>query len=279
MEFIPSILLNLVVTIYLNQPVSSLSYFNMKTILGIIFFLANYPALAQTTVLADVADDGCKIKVERIKVKIEDRRKKYEFNVQEYRKGLFCSECGRTKSEIEERAHLNFNEHIKEGAAHNRHTLIATQEIYDHLYVEYFTDFNNLKEEYDNEYADCGGDLSSANLQIITDQQLQFYTKKLNGDASLYNAEFGLLRIDYYFYYAWTIRINIIKWQTIRIHTIQFTKNSCRAGGTDTGNAISQAGNMLNDYLKTLADKQRTFFPGADPQPSRTLQNVFVNTQ
>ncbi len=237
----------------------------MKTILGILFFLvSNLSAWAQTTVLADNSDDGCRIKFEKIKAKIDARRKKYEFNVQEYREGLFCSECRRTKSEIEERAHLNFYEHIKEGADRNRHTLIATQAIYDHLFTEYLSDYNNLKEEYDNQYADCGGDGNSAMLPTVTGQQLQIYTTQLNGNVNTYNTGADLVRTDY-FYYSWIMKITITRWQITHIETARISSNTYQANSYNTGNAITKAGNLLNDYLLRLAEKQRedSFLPNS----------------
>lgn len=250
----------------------------MKIVWSIVILLAGcLQALAQTTVLADNTDDGCKIKFERIKVKIDDRRRKYEFNVQEYKDGLFCNECGRTKSEIEERVNISFAQHIKDGAAHNRHA-IATRQMYNDLYTEYMTDFNRFKDEYDDKYNDCGGDASQIPLQTITSQQLQLYTRKLGGDTSFYNSEVEGFRIDYNFYYAWAIRISIIKWQTISgFETIQVAKKSYRTGIDNTSNSIIEAGNILNNYLNTLADKKQAVFWGIGLQPpSWPLKGVLV---
>lgn len=250
----------------------------MKIVWSIVIFLAGcLQALAQTTVLADNPDDGCKIKFEKIKVKIDDRRRKYEFNVQEYKDGLFCSECRRTKSEIEERVNISFAQHIKDGAAHNRHA-IATRQMYDDLYTEYMTDFNRFKEEYDDKYNDCGGDAAQIPLQTITNQQLQLYTSKLSGDTSFYNSEVEVFRIDYNFYYAWAIRISIVKWQIISgFETIQVAKKSYRRGMNSTSNSITQAGNMLNNYLNTLADKQQAGFLNIGLQsPVWPLKGVLV---
>jgi hypothetical protein len=263
----PNFLLNLVITLFkgrqsLYHSVASFSGSNMKTILGIIFFLASYlPVFAQVTVLADNPDDGCRIKFEKIKQKIADRRKKYEFNVHEYRIGLFCSECWRTKSEIEGRARLNFEEHIKQGATHNRRALVAAPEIYDRLYTEYLTDFNHLKEEYDDQYNDCGGDGSSVILQTITDQQLQDYTGKLNGYVSTSNAYWDVTTVftAYDFYYAWIMRNSIVKWQTIRITESSYYSTRFN----NTGNAISGAGNEIKSYIQRLS----TITAGGFPKP------------
>ncbi|WP_184546009.1 hypothetical protein [Mucilaginibacter sp. FT3.2] len=243
----------------------------MKTIMSIVFFLAGYfPVWAQITVLTDNADDGCKIKFEKIKLKIEARRKKYEFNVQEYKDGLFCSECGRTKSEIEERAHLNFEQHIRDGAAHNRHALVATRELYDNLYSEYLIDFNDLKKEYDDKYNDCGGDGSSSMLQAISDQQFQLYTIKLGEDTWPYNQLFGMQRIEYNFYYAWVMRISIIRWQTVGF------KTTYKVRSDNASDAISQAGNMLNNCIQTLVDKQHAIFLEAGTRFSLAPGEVFT---
>jgi hypothetical protein len=252
----------------------------MKTILGIIIFLASYcSASAQTSVLADNADDGCKIKFEKIKSKIDARRKKYEFNVQEYKDGLFCSECGRTKSEIEERAHLSFSQHIRDGATHNRRALIATKQLYHDLYNDYLIDFNDLKKEYDDKYNDCGGDNSSLALQTITDQQFQLYALELNGNIVQYNTQSELMWIDYNFYYAWVMRIDIIRWQTVTIRTTSFAWNNHKLKSGNAGDAISQAGNMLNNYIQTLVDKQRAIFLGQGAGFSLTQGNVFAIKQ
>ena len=252
----------------------------MKTILGIIIFLASYcSASAQTSVLADNADDGCKIKFEKIKSKIDARRKKYEFNVQEYKEGLFCSECGRTKSEIEERAHLSFSQHIRDGATHNRRALIATKQLYHDLYNDYLIDFNDLKKEYDDKYNDCGGDNSSVVLQTITDQQFQVYTLELSEDVIQYNTQSELIWIGYNFYYAWFMQINIIRWQTVTIKTTSFAGSSYKFKPSNAGDAISQAGNMLNNYIQTQVDKQRAIFLGQGSRFSLTQGNVFAIKQ
>ncbi|WDF79272.1 hypothetical protein PQ469_04560 [Mucilaginibacter sp. KACC 22773] len=248
----------------------------MKTILGIIIILASYrPVPAQTSVLADNADDGCKIKFEKIKSKIDARRKKYEFNVQEYKDGLFCSECGRTKSEIEERAHLSFSQHIRDGATHNRRALIATHELYHDLYIEYIIDFNDLKKEYDDKYNDCGGDNSSLALQTIPDQQFQLYTLELSGDIIRHD-QLELTWTDYNFYYAWVMQISIMRWETVTIKTTSFAGSNYKVKYNNGGNAISQAGNILNNYMQTLADKQRAIFLGPGAGFSLTPDNVFA---
>jgi len=247
----------------------------MKTILGIIIFLVSYrSASAQTSVLADNADDGCKIKFEKIKSKIDARRKKYEFNVQEYKDGLFCSECSRTKSEIEERAHLSFSQHIRDGATRNRRALIATHELYHDLYIEYIIDFNDLKKEYDDKYNDCGGDNSSLALQTITDKQFQLYTLELSGDVNRYNAQPELIRIDYNFYYAWFMRISITRWQSVSIKTIRFTGDHYQT--REAENAVAKAGDLLKNYLQTLAEKQSPLFIGMDSQPVWPLKGTLI---
>ncbi|QEC75701.1 hypothetical protein [Mucilaginibacter ginsenosidivorax] len=248
----------------------------MKTILGIIIFLASYRSVsAQTSVLADNADDGCKIKFEKIKSKIEARRKKYEFNVQEYKDGLFCSECGRTKSEIEERAHLSFSQHIRDGATRNRRALIASHELYHDLYIEYIIDFNDLKKEYDDKYNDCGGDNSLLALQTITDKQFQLYTLELNGDTNQYNKQWELLQINYSVYYSWFMSINITRWQSARGQTIRLTDNRYRT--RDPENSIIKAGNLLNSYLQTLAEGQSSAFMGLDLKPTWPLKGTLVS--
>ncbi|WP_439699097.1 hypothetical protein ACFGVS_14035 [Mucilaginibacter sp. AW1-7] len=253
----------------------------MKTILGIIIFLVSYRYVsAQTSVLADNPDDGCKIKFEKIKSKIDARRKRYEFNVQEYKDGLFCSECGRTKSEIEERAHLSFSQHIRDGATHNRRALVATKQLYHDLYNDYLIDFNDLKKEYEDKYNDCGGDNSSLVLQTITDQQFQLYTLELGGDTNQYNTQWELLRINYTFYYSWFMRISITRWQSTRVQTIWLTDNHYQADGRE--NAIIKAGNLLNNYLQTLTGQtlkreQSSAFIGLDSQPTWPLKGALVS--
>lgn len=253
--------------------------FIMRMILSIIILLVNCRAIsAQTTVLADHNDEGCKIKFEKVKSKIEALRKKYEFNVQEYKDGLFCSECGRTKSEIEERAHLNFEQHIRDGATRNRHALVASRQLYDNLYGEYLIDFNDLKKEYDDRYNDCGGDNSSAVLQTITDQQFELYKTELETATQTYNTQPMMLSVDYYFYYAWVIRISIARWQTVKIETTLFEKHSYSKSG-NTGNSISQAGKLFDNYTRTLADKQRIIFLNSRASPLWLSGDVFAIKQ
>ncbi len=206
---------------------------------------------AQTvTVLADNPDDGCRIKLQKLKTNIDVRRKKYEFNVQEYKEGLFCSECGRTKSEIEDRVRISFNQHIKDGAAHHRLALVASRELYNTLYTEYLTDFNQLKSLYDEQYNNCGGDGASAALQTISDGQWQLYKTKLSAYLDVDSVDWSKTREKYDFYYAWTLKIKITTWRTYRFSALEFEKNNVNVRRNETGNAIEQAGNMFNNFLQ-----------------------------
>jgi hypothetical protein len=245
----------------------------MKVIIGIVFIISGYLQVsAQTvTVLADNLGDGCRIKLEKIISGIEARRKKYEFNVQEYRDGLFCSECGRTKSEIEERVRISFSQHIQDGAAHNRRALVASRELYNNLFTEYLTDFNRLKTEYDEQYNDCGGDGASSPLQIITNQQLQFYKTKLSGYIDVDGFAGSEPGKEYDFYYAWMLKIRITSWRTFRFRAVEIEKVNTQ--GVD--NAIERAGSLFNNYVQSLTEKHPLVFRSVNVQSLGQLQGLF----
>lgn len=241
----------------------------MKVIVVIIVFLAGcIPAAAQTiTSLADNPDDGCRIKLEKIRSEIEARHKKYEFNAREYSEGLFCSECGRTKSEIEERAHISFEQHIRDGVTHNRRALIATQKMYDDLYVEYLADFNELKKEYDNKYYDCGGDNASTVLPTITDEQFRLFKVELGGvEGSVYGTQLWPVRTQGSYYDAWLIlRITTITWRTTTNgFTRIITSGYQQSRNERSENAIFKAGDILNEYLKKSGIGQPVVLPGTE---------------
>jgi hypothetical protein len=249
----------------------------MKMFVCIFFLLVGCaPVWGQANSLADSPEEGCRLKLEKIIAEIDARRKKYEFNAQEYTQGFFCSECGRTKSEIEERAHINFNQHILDGAAKNRHALIATQKMYDDLYTEYLDDFKKIKKVYDNKYYDCGGDGATVPLRIITNDQLTLYLKKINGYVNVYKTELDVLRIEYNFYYSWTLTINIRWWEVHQSESISITQTRYNSHAGISSNAIERTENLFNNYLQQLADKQRAVFPGTGTQPSWPHREVSV---
>ncbi|GAA3992414.1 hypothetical protein [Mucilaginibacter dorajii] len=245
----------------------------MKIIAGIVIFMfACFRLSAQTvTVLADNPDDGCRIKLEKIRSGMEARRKKYEFNVQEYREGLFCSECGRTKSEIEERARMSFSQHIQDGSAHNRRALVASRELYNKLYTEYITDFNRLKAGYDEQYNDCGGDAASLALQIITDQQLLLYKTELGGYIDMDRFTWREPGKEYDFYYAWMLKIRVTTWRTFSFRAVGDEKINTR--GVD--NDIERAGSLLNNYVQSLTEKHPMVFRSGNAQSIRQFQGLF----
>jgi hypothetical protein len=245
----------------------------MKVIAGIIFFMLGYFRVSaqRVTVLADNPDDGCRIKLEKIRSGMEARRKKYEFNVQEYREGLFCSECGRTKSEIEDRTRISFSQHIQDGSAHNRRAIVASRELYNNLYTEYLTDFNRLKAGYDEQYNDCGGDAASSVLQIITDQQLQFYKTELGGYLDFDGFKWNEPGKEYDFYYAWMLSIRIITWQTFGFKVVAFEKANAR----EVDNAIERAGSLFKNYRQSLIEKHQLIFGNVNVQSVRQFQGLF----
>ena len=79
----------------------------------------------------------CYRQADAIKVKMAERTKQYENDVEDYKKGRFCSDCKRSAGKIEREDRISYEEHIKAGEAGGRKSITATKEMYDKLVSEY----------------------------------------------------------------------------------------------------------------------------------------------
>jgi hypothetical protein len=61
----------------------------------------------------DVVMDGPCDKAREFRKKAEERSSKYERDVEDYKKGLFCFDCKRSASEIMDELHITLMEHLK----------------------------------------------------------------------------------------------------------------------------------------------------------------------
>ena len=118
-----------------------------------------------------------KNRAEEYSQKIDQRNADYERQKQELKAGLFCSDCKRTKTEIE-RAGTNFGQHIADGARGGRHVVPATQEDFDKAHAAYLRDYENLKrnvEQSQQSYNKCVDDANTAayNRQLEEARQRQ----------------------------------------------------------------------------------------------------------
>jgi hypothetical protein len=99
----------------------------------------------------------CYDELHAIEKKAETRSVQYEADVEDYKKGRFCSDCKRSAGQIEREMHITFEQHIANGAANGRTSMTATSQMYADLYKAYQSDWKPLKSAYDQKAIDCQG--------------------------------------------------------------------------------------------------------------------------
>src|SRR5579872_3766755 len=98
--------------------------------------------------------NDCQARSNNLNHLLDSLTENYKIDSKEYQQGLFCSDCKRSKRELESQG-INFYEHIQEGAAGGRHIVPATKEQMDKLYNDYYNNWQNAKKDFDNNRASC----------------------------------------------------------------------------------------------------------------------------
>lgn len=98
--------------------------------------------------------NDCESRLNNLRHVIDSLNNNYNVDSKQYEQGLFCSDCHRSKRQIEA-AGLNFYEHIQAGAATGRHIVPATRQQMADLYNDYMNQYNSAKKDFDNNRASC----------------------------------------------------------------------------------------------------------------------------
>lgn len=124
----------------------------------------------------------CQKQLSEISGKISARNREYEQEKKEYLAGEFCSDCKRTKSQIEKALRVSFGQHIQEGARSGRRIISATQEQMDQLHQRYMNDYNNLSSQFENTKKRCN-DLTDQ-YNSTRNQEYQTQVKNAQEEAN-----------------------------------------------------------------------------------------------
>lgn len=132
------------------------------------------------------SDDVTKVNNEKssLSSKLSDIDHELERALDEMRDGEFCSDCGGTRTEFE-KAHKDFDAHIRDGASGGRHKRGATDAEIDKKIQEYqekkkpiFREMNNLQYKY--AAAEQKYDRSLANIELQRKALIQAFNERLN---------------------------------------------------------------------------------------------------
>lgn len=96
----------------------------------------------------------CEQRLQDIKNKVTDLNDKYNQTLVDLRGGHFCSDCRRSRTELQASG-INFSAHIQEGAARGRHVVAATQEDFSKAYQRYKSEYDRQNNEFERVKASC----------------------------------------------------------------------------------------------------------------------------
>jgi hypothetical protein len=98
--------------------------------------------------------DNCNLDRSKLLNKLNALKAEEQNALDDIRNGLFCSDCKRSKTEIE-KSGTNFNQHIQEGAKGGRRVVAATQQQIADKTKEYNDKIHNLEVDVDSKRLDC----------------------------------------------------------------------------------------------------------------------------
>ncbi|WP_291914066.1 hypothetical protein [Chitinophaga sp. CB10] len=116
----------------------------------------------------EFTNDYCKA-VEPARQKAEKLTDQYLQDLDEYKKGRFCSTCKRSASQVERELHIPFDQHIEDGRQQGRKAEAATEEMFAKLYQDYQKEWSSAYRDYEKLVDACIG----ANLKIKQQQEAE----------------------------------------------------------------------------------------------------------
>lgn len=99
--------------------------------------------------------DDCNAEKEALTQKMLALRQEKKTAIEEFRQGLFCSDCKRSKSEVEKQDRIDFQSHIAAGAKNGRKVVAATPEQIAKKEQEYNNKISQAENNVDGKRLDC----------------------------------------------------------------------------------------------------------------------------
>lgn len=99
--------------------------------------------------------DDCNAEKESLTQKLMAMRQDKKTSLEEYRQGLFCSDCKRSKTEVEKQDRTSFESHIAAGAKNGRRVIAATADQIAKKEAEYNNKISQLENSVDGKRLDC----------------------------------------------------------------------------------------------------------------------------
>jgi len=132
----------------------------MKSILFVLIFSVCYQSLHSQDNSDPYANSNsvktqyndCQSRLKQLNRNIDSINDLYNKSVQDYKQGLFCSKCHRSKTDLE-RSGIDFWQHLKDVGGH---PVPATQADFDTLNNNYLNSYNNAKQSYESASSECG---------------------------------------------------------------------------------------------------------------------------
>jgi len=139
-------------------------------------FCQNSDPYASSTRIKNSWND-CQNKVREAQNKLSNLTEEYKRDAEEFRNGLFCSDCKRSKSQIEKAMKIAFSQHISDGGP-NRRVISATPAQMNELYQKYLSDFNRQKAAVEREKERCNDLNNQYNEAKANDYQNQLKSQQ-----------------------------------------------------------------------------------------------------
>jgi hypothetical protein len=124
--------------------------------------------------------DDCNNKHNELKDKLNKLKNEKKTIIDEFREGLFCSDCKRGKTQIEKSGE-NFSKHIQDGARNGRHVVPATPAEIAKKEDEYNQKIHDAEIRVDSQRLDCEG--IQQNYQQAQQRAQQEAQQKANEEA------------------------------------------------------------------------------------------------
>ncbi|WP_199139630.1 hypothetical protein [Pedobacter sp. ASV12] len=99
--------------------------------------------------------DDCNAEKASLTQKLMAMRQDKKTSLEEFRQGLFCSDCKRSKTEVEKQDRIDFQSHIAAGAKSGRRVVAATAEQIAKKEQEYNNKISQLENSVDGKRLDC----------------------------------------------------------------------------------------------------------------------------
>ncbi|KUG09121.1 hypothetical protein [Solirubrum puertoriconensis] len=153
--------------------------YDYKGMIAVTCMALLYPV----TVVAQMPDraqyqssfDDCNAERNKMVSELTNMRAEKETILREYRQGQFCSDCRRSKTEVERQDKISFGQHI--ASAKGRHIISATQEQLNAKEQELNDKIHQKEVDVDSKRLDCekiASNYQQAHKQAVDEEQRRF---------------------------------------------------------------------------------------------------------